>query len=96
MLFFFKKKKKRRGKIVTRVLQHHHFFLSLLSRSFAFFGFYANETSFINLTSNRYGQTDVGRSVMAQRTGAGAGATASHNPFAKTQPQSDDKPFFDI
>jgi epsin len=37
----------------------------------------------------RYGYTDVGRSILANKTGS------SHNPFAQQQ-QSNEKPFFDI
>lgn len=50
------------------------------------------QDTFGNIGALRYGNTDAGRQVLSQQTGA-----PSHNPFAKTQQQqSNDKPFFDI
>ncbi|KAJ3560303.1 hypothetical protein NP233_g10926 [Leucocoprinus birnbaumii] len=49
------------------------------------------QDTFGNIGALRYGQTDAGRHVLAQKTG--------HNPFAKQgqqQGQSDERPFFDI
>lgn len=48
---------------------------------------------FIFIYLYRYGYTDVGRSLLASKTGS------SHNPFAQQsqqQQQNNDKPFFDI
>lgn len=38
----------------------------------------------------RYGYTDAGRHVIAQKTGV------NHNPFAQQQQQTNERPFFDI
>ncbi|KAF8629730.1 hypothetical protein AX15_003307 [Amanita polypyramis BW_CC] len=56
-------------------------------------GLFANrddgQDTFGNVGSLRYGQTDAGRAVLAQRTG--------NNPFAlQQQQQSNERPFFDI
>ncbi|KAM6499415.1 epsin domain containing protein [Amanita muscaria] len=50
------------------------------------------QDTFGNIGALRYGPTDAGRSVLAQRTGA-----SSHNPFAHKQQQHDnERPFFDL
>jgi epsin len=56
--------------------------------------FEVDETLMYAFFSISYGQTDAGRNVLAQQTGA-TSAASSHNPFAK-QPQSTDQPFFNI
>jgi epsin len=47
------------------------------------------QDTFGNVGALRYGYTDVGRSIIANKTGS------SHNPFAQQQ-QNNEKPFFDI